>query len=116
MKAVWIFVSYVLLVALLSESEAAPRRAKDRRNPTIDDEPQEEHEDDHERKRRAVRESRGPTLNDNDQEEPSESEEHERKRRAAEHDDIKKWLEDPQRSDDRKRRKKGKKKGPKSPK
>jgi len=50
MKAVWIFVSCVLLVALLSESEAAPTRAKDRSNPTIDDDQQEEHE----RKRREV--------------------------------------------------------------
>jgi len=116
MRAVWIFVSCVLLVALLSESEAAPRRAKNRLDPKIDAEPQEEHEDDHERKRRAVRESRGPTLNDNDQEEPAESKEHERKRRAVKHDDIKEWLQDPQRSDNKKRRKKGKKKGSKKPK
>jgi len=107
MRAVWIFVSYVLLVALLSESEAAPRRAKNRLDLKIDAEPQED--DDHERRRRAVRESRGPTLNDSDQEEPAESEAHERKRRAAKHDDIKNWLEDPQRRGDPKKGKKGKK-------
>jgi len=116
MRAVWIFVSYVLLVALLSESEAAPRRAKNRLDPKIDAEPQEEHEDDHERKRRAVREARGPTLNDIDQEEPAESDEHERKRRAAKDDDIKKWLQNPRRSDDKQRKRKKGKKGKRNPK